>query len=97
MSASPDRQRLHAAVPFFPYIQAMDNQPHSVEDELAALGQALDTALDRLRRLAEENASLRRGRDQLAGERAVLMTRNEQARARVEAMIERLKSLENAN
>jgi cell division protein ZapB len=49
-----------------------------------------------MRRLAEENASLRRGRDQLVGERAALMTRNEQARARVEAMIERLKSLENA-
>ncbi len=75
----------------------METQARSVEDELAALSRALDAALDRLRRLAEENASLRRGRDQLAGERAVLMTRNEQARARVEAMIERLKSLENAN
>ena len=75
----------------------MENQPRSVEDELAALSRALDAALDRMRRLAEENLSLRRGRDQLAGERAALMTRNEQARARVEAMIERLKSLENAN
>ena len=75
----------------------METQARSVEDELAALSRALDTALDRLRRLAEENASLRRGRDQLVGERAALMTRNEQARARVEAMIERLKSLENAN
>ena len=68
----------------------------SVETELAALSHALDQTLDRLRRLAEENASLRRGRDQLAGERAALMTRNEQVRARVEAMIERLKSLEDA-
>jgi cell division protein ZapB len=74
----------------------MDNPTHSVEDELAALSRTLDAALERLRRLAEENASLRRGRDQLAGERAALVTRNEQARARVEAMIERLKSLENA-
>ncbi|HEX5488212.1 MAG TPA: TIGR02449 family protein [Rhodanobacteraceae bacterium] len=72
----------------------MDNQPRSVEDELAALSQALDKAVGQMRRLAEENASLRRGRDQLAGERAALMTRNEQARTRVEAMIERLKSLE---
>lgn len=67
-----------------------------VEDELAALSRTLDAALERMRRLAEENASLRRGRDQLVGERAALVTRNEQARARVEAMIERLKSLENA-
>ncbi|HJP99686.1 MAG TPA: TIGR02449 family protein [Rhodanobacteraceae bacterium] len=74
----------------------MDNPARTVEDELAALSRALDKALDRLRRLTEENASLRRGRDQLAGERAALMTRNEQARTRVEAMIERLKALESA-
>jgi cell division protein ZapB len=74
----------------------MDKPARSVEEELAALSSTLDKALDRLRRLAEENASLRRGRDQLAGERAALMTRNEQARARVEAMIERLKALESA-
>ncbi|MBS0381257.1 MAG: TIGR02449 family protein [Proteobacteria bacterium] len=75
----------------------METQRHSVDDELAALTRTLDAVLERMRRLVEENASLRRGRDQLAGERAALMTRNEQARARVEAMIERLKSLENAN
>lgn len=69
---------------------------NTVADELVALSRTLDQALERMRRLAEENISLRRGRDQLAGERAALMTRNEQARARVEAMIERLKSLENA-
>jgi cell division protein ZapB len=66
------------------------------EEELAGLSRALDTALERMGRLAEENASLRRGRDQMAGERAALMARNEQARTRVEAMIERLKSLEAA-
>ncbi|MGN6788553.1 MAG: TIGR02449 family protein [Rhodanobacteraceae bacterium] len=74
----------------------MNTTANPVEAELAALSSTLDQALERMRRLAEENASLRRGRDQLAGERAALMTRNEQARARVEAMIERLKSLENA-
>ncbi|HKZ10343.1 MAG TPA: TIGR02449 family protein [Rhodanobacteraceae bacterium] len=74
----------------------MNTTANSVEAELVALSRALDQAVERLRRLAEENASLRRGRDQLVGERAALMTRNEQARTRVEAMIERLKSLENA-
>lgn len=74
----------------------MNTTAHPVDTELAALSSALDQALERMRRLTEENASLRRGRDQLVGERAALMTRNEQARARVEAMIERLKSLENA-
>lgn len=75
---------------------AMNAPIRPVEDELADLSRTLDAVLERMRRLAEENASLRRGRDQLAGERAALVTRNEQARARVEAMIERLKSLENA-
>jgi cell division protein ZapB len=66
------------------------------EEELDALSRTLDVALERMGRLAQENASLRRGRDQMAGERAALMARNEQARTRVEAMIERLKSLEAA-
>ncbi len=74
----------------------MDNQTRHFEEELAALSHALDAALERMRRLAEENASLRRGRDQMAGERAALMARNEQARTGDEAMIERLKSLEAA-
>ena len=74
----------------------MDTQTRDFQEELAALSRTLDTALERMRRLAEENTSLRRGRDQMAGERAALMARNEQARTRVEAMIERLKSLETA-
>lgn len=47
-----------------------------------------------LARLLEENRSLRTSQEQLIGERAALLTKNEQARARVEAMILRLKSLE---
>ncbi|HEX7325713.1 MAG TPA: TIGR02449 family protein [Rhodanobacteraceae bacterium] len=74
----------------------MDAPARSLEEELAALARTLDTALERLRQLREENASLRHGRDQMASERAALMARNEQARTRVEAMIERLKSLEAA-
>ena len=53
-------------------------------DQLAALAQ----------RLTEENRSLRQQQEQLAGERAQLLAKNEQARSRVEAMITRLKSLE---
>jgi cell division protein ZapB len=48
-----------------------------------------------VRRLSEENRSLRHSQEQLANERAGLMARNEQARSRVEAMIQRLKALEN--
>jgi cell division protein ZapB len=65
-----------------------------VREELAALSQKLDRLLETVRRLHEENRSLRHSQEQLSGERAGLLARNEQARSRVEAMIQRLKSLE---
>jgi cell division protein ZapB len=66
-----------------------------VQQELAILNQQLDRVLELVRRLQEENRSLRHSQEQLAGERAGLMARNDQARSRVEAMIQRLKALEN--
>jgi cell division protein ZapB len=70
-------------------------KPDPVKLELAALGEQLDRLLEIVRRLTEENRSLRHSQEQLANERAGLMARNEQARSRVEAMIQRLKALEN--
>ncbi|MDR3447276.1 MULTISPECIES: TIGR02449 family protein [Dyella] len=70
-------------------------KPDPVKQELAALGEQVDRLLDTVRRLNEENRSLRHSQEQLASERAGLMARNEQARSRVEAMIQRLKALEN--
>ncbi len=66
----------------------------STQRELAALDQQLERLLDRVRRLNEENRSLSRSQEQLKSERAHFVTRNEQARSRVEAMIQRLKTLE---
>ena len=66
-------------------------------DTLAAVQQLaarIDKLLDLTRRLAEENRSLRQGQEQLVNERAQLLNKNELARSRVEAMIQRLKSLE---
>ena len=54
-----------------------------------------DKLMDLVRRLADENRSLRAGQEQLSNERAQLLNKNELARSRVEAMINRLKSLEN--
>ena len=68
--------------------------PDPIREELAALSAKLDRLLDTVRRLSEENRSLRHSQEQLSGERAGLLARNEQARSRVEAMIQRLKSLE---
>jgi cell division protein ZapB len=44
--------------------------------------------------LKDENSSLRSRQDQLVAERAALIEKTELARTRVEAMIQRLKSLE---
>ncbi|WP_049623157.1 TIGR02449 family protein [Frateuria defendens] len=68
--------------------------PDSAQHEIAALSLQIDRLLDLVRRLGEENRSLRHSQEQLATERAGLVARNEQARSRVEAMIQRLKTLE---
>jgi cell division protein ZapB len=64
------------------------------EQALLAIGDRVDRLLELCRVLQEENRSLRHSQEQLSTERAQLMARNEQARSRVEAMILRLKSLE---
>jgi len=68
------------------------------------VSRALDTieaSMNRLKsRVAElerENKSLLKRQEALVAERAGLVQRNEEARTRVESMIERLKSLENAS
>lgn len=66
----------------------------AVEGELKQLADRLDRLLLSNARLHEENRSLRAAQEQLAQERAALIAKNEQARARVEAMISRLKALE---
>jgi cell division protein ZapB len=67
------------------------------EQTLLAIGDRVDRLLELCRTLQEENRSLRQSQEQLATERAQLLARNEQARSRVEAMILRLKSLEQNN
>ena len=63
-------------------------------DELQNLSARLDELGVQARRLGEENRSLRLQQEQLVNERSTLLAKNEQARTRVEAMIARLKSLE---
>lgn len=68
------------------------------EAEVKDLIEQLSARLDRLattcQRLREENRVLRASQDAWTTERATLLAKNEQARARVEAMIARLKQLE---
>ena len=62
--------------------------------QLQVLNTRLDSALSRAERLAEENHSLRQQQEHINTERSQLLAKNEQARTRVEAMIARLKALE---
>lgn len=68
------------------------------ETEVRDLIDQLSGRLDRLtvvcQRLREENRVLRASQEAWTTERATLLAKNEQARARVEAMIARLKQLE---
>ncbi|SMF22750.1 cell division protein ZapB [Alteromonadaceae bacterium Bs31] len=54
----------------------------------------LDVLISRCKHLEKENMSLRGKESEWQQERARLMEKNELARSRVEAMINRLKSLE---
>ena len=56
----------------------------------------MNSLQSRVAELERENKSLLARQEALVAERAGLVKRNEEARNRVESMIERLKSLENA-
>lgn len=68
---------------------------HHFELELRRLENRLDELLVICRQLQDENGSLRQRQDSLIEERARLVQMNDQVRSRVEAMITRLKAMEN--
>ena len=78
------------------YSGRMSNStPQSItEQELRKLEVRLDELVRSIERLKEENRSLRNQQDSLVTERASLIEKNELARSRVEAMINRLKAME---
>ena len=71
------------------------SERNGLDAEIRRLGKQVDELLGTLGALREENRALRQRQESLANERASLMQRNEQVRTRVEAMIGRLKTLEN--
>jgi cell division protein ZapB len=71
------------------------SEPNSMLADLSDISTRLDRVLELCHRLAEENRSLRVSQEQLSTERSNLLAKNEHARSRVEAMIARLRSLEN--
>ena len=66
----------------------------SVDSELKRLEKRIDDLVSAVGQLKDENRALRQRQDALTAERATLLQKNEQVRARVEAMIGRLKAME---
>jgi cell division protein ZapB len=67
---------------------------HRFDVELKRLEKRLEELVVVCRQLQEENKSLRHRQESLTSERATLLHKNEQVRGRVEAMIGRLKGME---
>jgi cell division protein ZapB len=74
-----------------------DETNHRFDVELKRLEKRLEELVVVCRQLQEENQLLRQRQDSLIAERATLLHRNEQVRGRVEAMIGRLKGMEQAS
>ena len=66
----------------------------SFEGDLKRLENRLDDLVKICNQLQSENKSLKEKQETLSKERAAMVQKNEEVRARVEAMIVRLKSME---
>jgi len=75
------------------YSVAMDSLEQTDKD-LQRLEKQLHTLLAQIQKLREENQSLHVRQEALVTERAALVAKNDEARTKVEAMINRLKGLE---
>ena len=64
------------------------------DQELARLERRIEELLINVDALKEENRALRQRQESLTAERSTFAQRNDQVRARVEAMIGRLKTME---
>ena len=67
------------------------------ESDLKRLEDRLDDLVKICNQLQTENKSLKEKQETLSKERATMVQKNEEVRARVEAMILRLKSMEQGN
>lgn len=75
--------------------QTMDNaDAGKIRQDLQLLEQRVDQLVELCLRLREENRVLRQSQESLNAERAGLLEKNELARSRIEAMISRLKAME---
>lgn len=71
-----------------------DDAQSTFEHQLKRLEKRVDALVKVCDQLQDENRSLKQRQDALTAERATLLQKNEQVRARVEAMVGRLKAME---
>lgn len=71
-----------------------ENNKSGFSAELALLERRIEELVATIENLKEENRALRQRQESLAAERSAFAQRNDQVRARVEAMIGRLKTME---
>ena len=71
-----------------------DSKQSQFDTELLRLEQRIDELVALAARLRDENRALRQRQETISAERTALLHKNEQVRARVEAMIGRLRTLE---
>ncbi len=74
----------------------MEHTPASLDSEalLAQFERQVEALIDTCKRLREENQSLRTQQEHLVGEKARLIEHTEAASSKVEAMVSRLKAME---
>jgi cell division protein ZapB len=82
--------------PLYIGVMSEANPKSAVELELKRLEKRLEDLIVTVSHIKEENRALRQRQETLTTERATLLQKNEQVRARVEQMIGRLKSMEQA-
>jgi cell division protein ZapB len=81
------------------YISLMNDGATSkrLDLELVRIEKRVDELVEICNQLKDENRSLRQRQEMLVAEKASLLQKNDMVRGRVEAMIERLKSMEHSS
>jgi cell division protein ZapB len=82
------------SAPAYYLVMEHDISMHEAESQLQRLEQRIEELMLACERLKEENLALRSQQQALAVQRASLINKRDMARSRVEAMINRLKSME---
>ena len=72
----------------------LENSLEQSNQDLERLENKLGELIEQIRKLREENSSLQARQESLVAERAALVSKNDEARTKVEAMIDRLRTME---